>query len=80
MSVRLCRFATGVQESKMLTVHTKKEGLRYCDGHIFTLALYHNAWSLNGDKEKSNFRQKGKKNGGLKVISFHGNLFISIKP
>lgn len=70
MSARLCSFATGVQESKMLTVHTKKEGLRYCDGHIFTLALYHNAWNLNGDKEKSYFRQKGKKMEGSRSLHF----------
>lgn len=47
----------------MLTVHTKKEELRNCDGHIFTLTLYHNAWGLNGDKDKTFFRQKEKERG-----------------
>ena len=30
-------------------------------------------------KRKVIFDRKEKKNGGLKVIAFHGNLFISIK-
>ena len=40
----LCSFATGVQESKMVTVHTKEKGLGDDNGHVFTVTQHVNTW------------------------------------
>lgn len=42
MGACLCSFATGVQESKMVTVHTKEKGLGDDNGHVFTVTQHVN--------------------------------------